>query len=221
MDTTRGERFGPVAGVLAVVLTVISVVLTSDGMPDFIDDPATIAGYYADDPGKLMVGYLVDTFRTVLLVVFAAAVYVRLGGIRRGTLPPAAFGGAVAMCAMFMVYDVINLGLAFRADEDGSVPTDSAAVLNDISNLALGLGATMFAAVFVGCTAWSALGNGALPRWLCFVSFVLALGLVIAPISWAFLPILLLWVVVVSVLMWMTPTAADVAAPPPAATTPA
>ncbi len=209
----ESSRVGPVAGILAVLLTVVAVVLTSGDMPDFIDDAETIAAYYEDDPGKLIGGYVIDALGTILLVVFAAALYVRLGGVRRGTLPPAAFGGAVAMAAMFMVYDVINLGLAFRADEDGTVPADTAALLNDVSNLALGLGATMFAAVFVACAAWSALGSGVLPRWLCYVSFLLALGLLIAPISWAFLPILILWVLVVIVLMWMQPqTAATTAA---------
>jgi hypothetical protein len=203
METKRWERVGPVAGVLSVLLTVVAVLMTSDDMPDFIDDPDKIAAYYENDPGKLMGGYVADAFGTILLVVFAAAVYVRLGGVRRGPLPPAAFGGALAMTAMFMVYDVINLGLAFRADEDGAVPVESAAVLNDIGSLALGFGATMFAAVFVACTALSALGSGVLPRWLSYVSFPLALGLLIAPISWAFLPVLLLWVLVVSVLMWM------------------
>jgi len=219
MTAPRWDRVGPIAGILSVLLTVVAIVLTSSDMPDFIDDPDKIAAYYADDPGKLIGGYVIDGLGTILLIVFAAAVYVRLGGVRRGTLPPAAFGGAVAMSAMFMVYDVINLGLAFRADEDGSVPADSAAVLNDISNLALGMGATMFAAVFVACTAVSALGSGVLPRWLCYLSLVLALGLLIAPISWAFLPILVLWVLVVSVLMWMSPSGAEVAPPPAAATT--
>jgi hypothetical protein len=204
----QSSRVGPVAGIVAVVLTVISVVLTSGDMPDFIDDAETIAAYYEDDPGKLIGGYVIDALGTALLLVFAAALYVRLGGVRRGTLPPAAFAGAVAMAALFMVYDVINLGLAFRADEDGAVPPDTAALLNDVSNLAIGLGATMFAAVFVACAAGSALGSGVLPRWLCYVSFPLALGLLIAPISWAFLPILLLWVLVVSVLMWMQPETA-------------
>jgi hypothetical protein len=201
----QSSRVGPVAGILAVLLTVVAVILTSGDMPDFIDDAESIAAYYEDDPGKLIGGYVIDALGTILLVVFAAALYVRLGGVRRGTLPPASFGGAIAMAAMFMVYDVINLGLAFRADEDGAVPPDTAALLNDVSNLAVGLGATMFAAVFVACAAWSALGSGVLPRWLCYVSFVLALGLLIAPISWAFLPILILWVLVVSVLMWMQP----------------
>jgi hypothetical protein len=201
----ESSRVGPVAGILAVLLTVVAVILTSGDMPDFVDDAETIAAYYEDDPGKLIGGYVIDALGTILLVVFAAALYVRLGGVRRGTLPPAAFGGAIAMAAMFMVYDVINLGLAFRADEDGAVAADTAAVLNDVSNLAVGLGATMFAAVFVACAAWSALGSGVLPRWLCYVSFPLALGLLIAPISWAFLPILILWVLVVSVLMWMQP----------------
>ena len=198
-------RVGPIAGVVSVVLTIVAVVLTSGDMPDFIDDVEKITAYYEDDPGKLITGYIIDALGTILLVVFAAALYVRLGGVRQGLMPPAAFGGAIAMSAMFMVYDVLNLGLAFRADEDGAVPPDVAAVLNDVGNLALGFGATMFAAVLVGCAAWSALGSGVLPRWLCYVSFPLALGLLIAPISWAFLPILLLWVVAVSVVMWMQP----------------
>ena len=219
MQAARWERVGPAAGVVAVLLTVVSVLMTGSDMPDFIDDAESITGYYTDDPGKLIGGYLIDAFGTILLVVFAAAVYVRLGGVRRGALAPAAFGGAIAMCVMFMVYDVINLAISFRADEDGTLG-ESAVLLNDLSFLALGVGATMFAAVFVACTAWSALGSGALPRWLCYVSFLLALGLLIAPISWAFLPILVLWVLVVSILMWMTPSATE-PAPPPVATTPA
>lgn len=216
MDT-RSERIGPIAGVLAVLLTVISVVLTGKDMPDFIDDPAKITAYYEDDPGMLVGGFLADSFGTILLVVFAAAVYVRLGGIRGGTLPPAAFGGAIAMCSMFMTYDVVNLAASFRADEAGAIPAEVATTLNDLGFLALGLGATMFAAVFVACTAFSALRSGVLPRWLCFVSFPLAVGLVIAPISWAFLPILLLWVVAVSAVIWMD----RAVTPPPAVTTPA
>jgi hypothetical protein len=219
MQRSRSERVGPVAGVLAVLLTIVSILMTGSDMPDFIDDADAITGYYTDDPGKLIGGYIVDAFGTILLVVFAAALYVRLGGVRRGTLPPAAFAGAIAMCAMFMVYDVINLAISFRADEDGALG-ESAVLMNDLSFLALGVGATMFAAVFVACSAWSALDTEVLPRWLCYLSFLLALGLLIAPISWAFLPVLLLWVVAVSVLMWMDPRAAD-AAPPPAATTPA
>jgi hypothetical protein len=219
MQTSRSERVGPVAGVLAVLLTTVSILMTGSDMPDFIDDAESITGYYTDDPGKLIGGYVIDAFGTILLVVFAAALYVRLGGVRRGTLPPAAFGGAIAMSAMFMAYDVINLAISFRADEDGALG-ESAVLMNDLSFLAIGVGGTMFAAVFVACTAWSALDSGVLPRWLCYLSFLLALGLLIAPISWAFLPVLLLWVVAVSVLMWMDPRGAAVA-PPPAATTPA
>ena len=217
----RSQRIGPAAGLLAVLLTVVSVVMTGSDSPDFLDDPDKITSYYVDDPGKLLGGFVVDMLGTILLVVFVAAVYVRLGGIRGGTLPPAAFGGGIAMCAMFMVYDVINVALALRADEDGSLPADTAMLLNDVSNVALGVGATMFAAVLVGCTAWSALDSGVLPRWLAFASFVLVVGLLIPPISWAFLLLLLVWVVVVSILMWKRPDAAEPMAPPPAATTPA
>jgi hypothetical protein len=211
----QAARVGPIAGIVAVLLTIVSILMTGSDMPDFIDDAEAISGYYTDDPGKLIGGYIIDAFGTILLVVFAAAVYVRLGGVRRGALPPAAFGGAIAMCAMFMVYDVINLAISFRADEDGSLG-ESAVLMNDLSFLAIGVGATMFAAVFVACTAVSALDSGVLPRWLCYLSLALALGLLIAPISWVFLPILLLWVLAVSVLMLMDRAGADVAPPPPA-----
>lgn len=220
METARWQRTGPVAGIAAVVLTVVAVLMTGSDMPDFIDDAGSITAYYSDDPGKLKGGYLIDMFGTILLIVFAAAVYVRLGGVRRGTLPPAAFGGAVGMVSMFALYDAINLALAFRADEDGTLP-EAGVVLNDLGFLVFGVAAAMLAAVFVACTAASALGSGALPRWLCWLSFPLALGLLIAPIAWAFLPILLLWVLAVSVVMWLEPGGAEVAPPPPAATTPA
>lgn len=202
------SRVGPIAGVVSVVLTAVAFAMTSSDMPDFIDDPEKIASYYADDPGKLMGGFMVDAFATILLIVFAAALYVRLGGVRRGTLPPAAFGGAIAMSAMFMLYDALHLSLAFRADEDGAIAPEAGVALNDLSFFAIGMGGTMFAAVFVGAAATSALGSGVLPRWLCYLSFPLALGLLIIPISWVFLPILLLWVLAVSVLMWLQPETA-------------
>ena len=211
MDSSRFERVGPVAGVVSVVLTAISFVMTSSDMPDFMDEPDKITSYYTDDPGKLIGGFAADAFGTTLLIVFAAAVYVRLGGVRRGILPPAAFGGAIAMCALFMVYDVVQLAASARVEEGGSITAEEATTLNDISFMALGVGATMYAAVFVACTAASALSSGALPRWLSYVSFLLALGLLIVPISYMFLPILILWVLAVSVLMWMdrTPAAAS------------
>lgn len=213
----QATRVGPLAGIVAVVLTVISLAMTGSDMPDFIGDAEEITAYYGDDPGKLIGGYLIDTFGTVLLLIFVAAVYVRLGGIRRGTLAPASFAGGVAMCCMFMLYDVINLAASFRAEEEGGIGAESAVTLSDLSFLALGVGATMFAAVFVACAGWSALGSGAFPRWFSYLSFVLALGLLIPPISWAFLPVLLVWVVIASICMWRDKAAAE----PPAATQPA
>src|SRR5688572_20490737 len=168
MQTSRSQRVGPMAGFVAVLLTVVSLAITMGDAPEFMDSADKIASYYGDDPGKLLGGFVVDMIGTILLLVFVAAVYVRLGGIRGGTLPPAAFAGGIAMCTMFMLYDVVNVGLALRADEDGSLPPDVTALLNDLGNVALGVGATMFAAVFVGCTAWRALETGALPRWLAY-----------------------------------------------------
>ena len=43
MQTSRLERVGPVAGIVAVLLTVVAVLMTGSDMPDFIDDAETIA----------------------------------------------------------------------------------------------------------------------------------------------------------------------------------
>ena len=68
MDTSRFDRVGPAAGVTAVLLTVVSLALTGSDMPDFMDDPDKIVSYYADDPGKLMGGYVIDALGTILLI---------------------------------------------------------------------------------------------------------------------------------------------------------
>ena len=203
MDASRLDRVGPVAGVLAVLLTFVSLAMTMPDMPEFMDDADKITSFYTDDSGKLMGGYLIDAFGTILLLVFVAALYVRLGGVRRGILPPASFGAGIAMCAMFMLYDVVNLAASARVEEQGATVPEIATTLNDIGFLALGVGATMFAAVFLVCAGLSALASGALPRWLAYVGFVVALGLLIPPISYVFLVPLLLWVLVASILMWM------------------
>ncbi len=44
MQASRWERVGPAAGVLAVLLTVVSLLMTGSDMPDFIDDAESITG---------------------------------------------------------------------------------------------------------------------------------------------------------------------------------
>ncbi|HEU5065570.1 MAG TPA: hypothetical protein VFT86_06740 [Gaiellaceae bacterium] len=65
------------------------------------------------------------------------------------------------------------------------------------------LGGEMSLAVLLAASGVHALRTGSLPRWLAWVSLVIALALVILPIGWAALLFVFpLWVLVVSYLVW-------------------
>jgi hypothetical protein len=142
-----------------------------------------------------------------LILVFAAAVFSRIrtaGATRLGSA--AALAGAIGMAAMFHLYDVVNLAAAFRADEDGTINPDVAAALSDLGFTALGVAATSFAALWIAATGVAGLRTGALPAWLCWISLVLAVGLLIAPIAFIFLLGVMLWILIGSVILWTQPT---------------
>ena len=73
------------------------------------------------------------------------------------------------------------------------------------------LGGEMSVAVLLAACGVHALRTGSLPRWLAWVSLVIALALIILPIGWAALLFVFpLWVLIVSYLLWSA--SADTAA---------
>ena len=82
------------------------------------------------------------------------------------------------------------------------------------------LGAEMSAAVLLAASGVHALRTRSLPRWLAWVSLVVALALIILPIGWAALLFAFpLWVLIVSYLLWSA-SADTTAARVPATPTP-
>jgi hypothetical protein len=210
---TRWERLGPVLGWVSVALTIVAVALTADNRPEFMAPAAEVAAYYANDPTRLIVGFMIDAFATVFLLVFAAGVYTRVGPVRQGTLPSAVYAGAVGMGALFMVHDALNLAAAYRANEAAGISPELATALYDAGLIALYVGGTMFAGLFVTCTGLSAGGSAVLPRWLVWTSIILGAGLLLVPVvpvgSIVGLIAFLGWVVITGIVMFRAPTTAD------------
>jgi hypothetical protein len=198
----RWQRFEPLTGVVFVVLALISV-LTAPG-EDFLADPAEVADYYVDNSGRILVAAIIGGYAVFAFLCFVGAVRNRLRVTEtpEGGLPALAFGGGVAAAALILVANTATMAGAFRADEDGEINPSVAAALNDVSSMIIGIAAPVALAVFVAATGLVSIGTGVLPRWLGWLSLVLALGFLLPYVSFIFWVPFGVWVLAVSVLLY-------------------
>jgi hypothetical protein len=118
-----------------------------------------------------------------------------------------AFAGGVAATVCIALFPGPSLAASFVDDEnlDGS-----AAVALGAMGDAFFVAAEFLVPVMLASTAFLALRTRAvLPRWLAWVTLIVAIAMLIAPIGWAALIFAFpIWVVFVSVLLWLPATTA-------------
>jgi hypothetical protein len=202
---TRWKRFEPLAGVVFVLLALIAL-FTASG-PDLQDEPSKVADYYVDNFGRVIVAEIIGGLAIFAFFWFVGAVRnrLRVPETPEGGLPALAFGGGIAAATLVLVANTATMAGAFRADEDGRIDPAAAATLNDISSLIIGFAAPVALAVFVSATGIVSIATGVLPRWLGWLSLLLALGFLIPYISFVFWAPFGLWVLAVSVLLYLRP----------------
>jgi hypothetical protein len=206
MVRDRLERLGLLAGALAAVLWVISLlVLEGAGNPADPSGGEEIVEFYRDDRGAILAASTIHVLGGFLFLWFVAAVASVLdaGGspvwLRRAALVGGTAGGAL-MLAM-------TGGQSTGATTDKELLTPDTAIV--FWRLAHGffIGAEIAIALFVGALAILALRGIALPRWLGWFGIVITVLLLIPPIGWAALLFLVpVWLVVTSVILWRRPT---------------
>jgi hypothetical protein len=134
-----------------------------------------------------------------------------------GTTTAIAFGGGLGK-AVFDLAVVGNTAAGALAAEEGLTPAAAQAIfwMDDT----FFVGAQMMALVFMAASAMIVLRTRVLPVWMGWLALLIALGLLIVPIGWAFLLFgVPLWVLLASVILFLRASRvpADVtAAPPPA-----
>jgi hypothetical protein len=211
------ERYAPLAGVVAVVLWVIGIIVRETAVE--MKTPATLLDSYRNEEVSILLGGWLWVLGTFFFFWFLGSFRARLaaaeGGVQR--LTAIAFGGGVAAAVFAFALPGPDMAAAIADGADLSGP--GAVAIRVVGDVFF-LGAEMSAAVLLAASGLHALRTGSLPRWLAWVSLVVALALIILPIGWAALLFAVpLWVLVVSYLLWSAP-ADTTAAGAPRTTTP-
>jgi hypothetical protein len=210
----RWQRVEPLAGIVFVVLAVISLATASG--EEFLAEPEEVADYFLDHSGRIMVAEIIGGFAIFAFFWFVGAVRnrLRVPQTPEGGLPALAFGGGIAAATLVLVANAVTMAGAFRADEDGRIDPGVAAALNDISSLIVGIAAPVALAVFVAATGIVSITTRVLPKWLGWASLLIALGFLIPYISFIFWLPFGVWVLVVSVLLYRQPGEESLASRP-------
>lgn len=193
----RWERHAPLAGVIAVVLWVIGILVVGETK----DKAPEILAQVQDDKNKIIAGTIIFLIGTGFFFWFLGSLRVRLldaeGPVAR--LTAIAFAGGVAT-AVFLAGLLLPLSAAAFSEDD--IDASAASAMSHMGD-AFFFGAEYMAPVFLTATALVVLRHGGLPNWLAWLSLLVALAMLIAPIGWAALifgfPI---WVLIVSVVLW-------------------
>jgi len=192
----KWARLAPLTGVAFFVLLVASGV-TAQKPPDDFASSATVVSFFKAHQGAEKVSNLLAGLAVVFLVLFASWLRTHLDSRGAGGLASAVFGGALVLVVGGAARAGIGWALASGHDK---LDPGAAQTLNVLFSshypAIVGIAVFMFA-------LWVAiLRTGALPRWLGWIA--LPIGLIaIAPPSLIPLFATAVWILVVSILMYV------------------
>jgi hypothetical protein len=215
MDWTRWERFAPLTGVVAVVLWVAGVIVgeSAASRPDN-ETPEAVLAWFREDPNMLLAGQFLIVLGAIFFIWFLGSLRATLrtaeGGV--GRLSAIAFGGGLLAALGLIVAAAPIFQGAFNEDK---LAAETAQSLMFLSDAFFGVIEFSLVPMFVAVALLS-MRTRVLPVWLGWVSFAIALLLLIVPIGWAGVVWAFpLWTIVVSVLLFRRGTAPAVMPPVP------
>jgi hypothetical protein len=211
----RWERFAPLTGVAAIVLFIVGVIVEESGASRPDDEtPAAVLEFFQDKADTLILGSVIFAVAAVLLIWFFGSLRAALVEAEGGTgrLSAIAFGsGLLAALGILMSIAPIAQG-AFDKDDISPHAAQSLVLLSDSA-----FGVTEFSLVpmFVAVGLLT-LKTRVLPVWLGWVSFAIAVLLLIIPIGWAGVVWAFpLWTIIVSIILFRRGRAPAAATAPP------
>ncbi|HEV8248938.1 MAG TPA: hypothetical protein VGQ15_03105 [Gaiellaceae bacterium] len=209
-ETSVGRRdYALLGGILAVALFLASfiVVYGVGTVPDRNDaSPADFAQYFQQEDGSIWLGSLLMGLAAVAFLFYVGALRSVLSGSRlSGTLLAGGIGTAVLI--LCNIAPPLS-GAVLVSDRDSPIDPSTATTLMFLGD-GFFIAAFYAAAVFVGAAGLAVLRTGVLPRWLGWVSLVLALVMMIPWFGFlGFIFLFPVWIVGTTLWLWSRPAMA-------------
>jgi MFS family permease len=193
-------RWGPISGVLFVVLLVVSSFIFST--PSTSKSPQYLLNWYSQTSHKRQVNIsaVIADISVVLGLFWFGYLKDRFGRSDLGArLSPIFFAGAILFAGGGLVFSGAQFALG---DDPKKMEPATAQTLNFLASdlgaagILIGVSILMWAAGFI------IFKTRVLPRWLAWVSFVLAVVALAGPIGFFAFLATGIWVLIVAFLMW-------------------
>ena len=207
-------RWAPVSGILYVVLWAI-VIFALEG--DTGDSDSEILAWYADSGNRdqQLISFFLVLAASLCFVWFLSLLRGRLAEAEgtAGTKTALAFGAGLVAVTLWLIAAAVWMSISFAVDdaEEFVVDPNTDRVLGNLG-YAIWFGGTTIALLVVLCVALVGLRGQLIPRWLAWVSVLVAITMLA---SFVFVPFLiwLAWVLVVSLVWLFWKPKPEVAAP--------
>lgn len=206
------ERFAPLTGVLFVVLVVVAVIVGGE-TPDADDGIGKVVAYWSDNDGKAIASAIIAAYSAVFFLWFAGTLRAVLAAAEGPPtrLASTAWGGAILVTVGWSILIAATFVAADTAGDVAPQVTQTLSVLQADFFFPLAVGA----GVFLLANGLAILRTGALQSWIGWVAVVLGVA-AISPVGFFAIVLMLVWVLVVSVVLFQSSGRVRPSAVPPA-----
>jgi hypothetical protein len=203
-SVSRAERFGPLSGVVFVILYLVGLFLIE--LPGGGDDNADVAATYGDHGNRVQawIGIYAWAFAGLFFLLFLGLLWGRLRRAQQDIerLSHVALASGVIFVAMLFAAGAAVAAMvgAYSIGHESHAGADLARFGELSDSLLLVYG--MFAAAgLIAASSFVTLQTGAFPLWVGWFGFICAACLVVG-ILWVTQFVFLLWVAIVSLLLF-------------------
>jgi hypothetical protein len=198
------ERWSPLAGVVAVVLWIIGIVIAGD--IENKDTGREILAQYNSDGNQILAAGLIWLIGTAFFIWFLGSLRSRLAAAEgpNAHFSATAFAGGIVASVFLMLIPTANM---VGVDQKEGLDASAALAINKIGDI-FWIGLLYTAPVLLAATAVVALRTGAvLPRWLAWITLLMAIVMLVPVVGWAVISFAFpIWILLVVWLMWRPET---------------
>ncbi len=195
----RWSPRAPLTGLVFVVLVIVGGPVLAGSTPKSGATAAKVISFYTAHRDRERAAAIVLAFAFVAFLFFAATLRARW---RRAGAPEGVTALLLAAAGVLVVGESVSAGLSYALGDDPTrLGAAAAQTLNLLANDLVITSAIGFFAFGVGA-GLSILAGVGLPRWLGFSALGLAILFVLPPIEFVGFLLLLIWVAIVSVMVY-------------------